>query len=111
MKTNVSVHDLDAVLKQRALDVADEGIIITDLRQPDGPVIFANQGFVRLTGSSGGTAGSCKGPGPIPPPPQKSGKLSSSADPASSRSSITGGTGRRSGTGCPSRRCTTRRAR
>jgi len=54
MNTNVSVHDLDPVLKKRALDVADEGIIITDVRQPDGPVIFANQGFVRLTGYSAG---------------------------------------------------------
>ncbi len=54
MSTNVSVNDLDPVLTKRALDVADEGIIITDVRQPDGPVIFINQGFARLTGYSAG---------------------------------------------------------
>jgi PAS domain S-box-containing protein len=54
MNTNVSVDDLDPVLRKRALDMADEGIIITDVRQPDGPVVFANQGFVRLTGYSAG---------------------------------------------------------
>lgn len=43
---------LDWALKERALDVADEGIIISDVRQPHGPVIFVNQGFERLTGYS-----------------------------------------------------------
>lgn len=40
----VSLH-----LKDRALDVAAEGITINDLRLPDQPLIYANQGFERLT--------------------------------------------------------------
>jgi len=41
---------LESALRNRALDVADEGIVIADIRQPDGPLIFVNQGFERLTG-------------------------------------------------------------
>lgn len=37
-------------LKDRALDVAAEGITIADARQPDRPLIYANQGFERMTG-------------------------------------------------------------
>lgn len=39
-----------AALKDRALDVAAEGITIADARQPDRPLIYANQGFARMTG-------------------------------------------------------------
>jgi PAS domain S-box-containing protein len=42
----------DAVLlalKDRALAAAAEGITIADLRQPDQPLIYANEGFERLT--------------------------------------------------------------
>jgi sigma-B regulation protein RsbU (phosphoserine phosphatase) len=37
-------------LKDRALDVAAEGITIADARLPDRPLIYANQGFERVTG-------------------------------------------------------------
>lgn len=37
-------------LKDRALDVATEGITIADARLPDRALIYANEGFVRLTG-------------------------------------------------------------
>ncbi|MEX1129450.1 MAG: SpoIIE family protein phosphatase [Vicinamibacterales bacterium] len=37
-------------LKDRALDVAAEGITIVDARLPDRPLIYANDGFERLTG-------------------------------------------------------------
>jgi sigma-B regulation protein RsbU (phosphoserine phosphatase) len=37
-------------LKDRALDVAAEGITIADARQPDRPLIYVNQGFERMTG-------------------------------------------------------------
>jgi phosphoserine phosphatase RsbU/P len=39
-------------LKNRALDVALEGIVITDFRHPDNPLIYVNEGFERLTGYS-----------------------------------------------------------
>jgi phosphoserine phosphatase RsbU/P len=39
-----------AELKDRGLDVAAEGITIADARRPDRPLIYANQGFVRMTG-------------------------------------------------------------
>ncbi len=39
-----------SALKDRALDVAAEGITIADARQPDRPLIYANQGFERMTG-------------------------------------------------------------
>ena len=37
-------------LKDRALNVAAEGITIADARLPDRPLIYANEGFERLTG-------------------------------------------------------------
>jgi len=39
-------------LKDRALSVALEGIAIADARLPDRPLIYVNEGFVRLTGYS-----------------------------------------------------------
>jgi sigma-B regulation protein RsbU (phosphoserine phosphatase) len=41
-----------AQLKDRALDVAAEGITIADARLPDRPLIYANEGFERVTGYS-----------------------------------------------------------
>jgi PAS domain S-box-containing protein len=37
-------------LRDRAIAAASEGILITDPRQPDNPIIYANAGFERLTG-------------------------------------------------------------
>jgi sigma-B regulation protein RsbU (phosphoserine phosphatase) len=37
-------------LKDRALNVAAEGITIADARLPDRPLIYANEGFERMTG-------------------------------------------------------------
>ncbi|MCX6549981.1 MAG: SpoIIE family protein phosphatase [Acidobacteria bacterium] len=37
-------------LKDRALDVAAEGVTIADARQPDRPLIYVNEGFERMTG-------------------------------------------------------------
>jgi sigma-B regulation protein RsbU (phosphoserine phosphatase) len=37
-------------LKDRALEVASEGFTIADARLPDQPLIYANQGFERITG-------------------------------------------------------------
>jgi sigma-B regulation protein RsbU (phosphoserine phosphatase) len=45
------VSDL-LLLKDRALNVAAEGITIADMRLPDQPLIYANKGFERLTGYS-----------------------------------------------------------
>lgn len=39
-------------LKDRALDVAAEGITIADAQLPDRPLIYANEGFERMTGYS-----------------------------------------------------------
>ena len=40
------------LLKDRALDIAAEGITIADMRLPDQPLIYINEGFERLTGYS-----------------------------------------------------------
>ncbi|HUV14823.1 MAG TPA: SpoIIE family protein phosphatase [Acidobacteriota bacterium] len=45
------VSDL-LLLKDRALNVAAEGITIVDMRLPDEPLIYVNEGFERLTGYS-----------------------------------------------------------
>lgn len=37
-------------LAAKALDSTRHGILITDLRQPDAPVVYCNAGFLRLTG-------------------------------------------------------------
>ncbi len=39
-----------SALKDRALNVAAEGITIADARLPDRPLIYVNEGFVRATG-------------------------------------------------------------
>ena len=40
----------DLLLKERALNVAEEGITISDMRLPGQPLIYINEGFERLTG-------------------------------------------------------------
>jgi len=40
------------LLKDRALNVAAEGITISDMRLPEQPLIYINEGFERLTGYS-----------------------------------------------------------
>jgi len=45
-----SQADAWLALKDRALDVAAEGITIADARLPDRPLIYANEGFERMTG-------------------------------------------------------------
>ncbi|HPO14744.1 MAG TPA: SpoIIE family protein phosphatase [Candidatus Hydrogenedentes bacterium] len=37
-------------LRERAMAVSDEGISISDIRRPDNPLIYVNDGFLRLTG-------------------------------------------------------------
>jgi PAS domain S-box-containing protein len=49
---NESQPDSMLDLKDRALDVAAEGITIADARLPDMPLIYINEGFERLTGYS-----------------------------------------------------------
>ena len=44
------ILEADELLKTRALDVANEGIVITDFTRPDNPVIYVNAGFQRITG-------------------------------------------------------------
>lgn len=39
-------------LVEKAADITSEGIVLTDARMPDNPIIYANEGFVRLTGYS-----------------------------------------------------------
>ena len=38
------------LLRNRAIQAASQGIIVTDPHQPDNPIVFANLGFERLTG-------------------------------------------------------------
>lgn len=52
-RTFVQVSAEDQLrLKNRALNASAEGITIADARQPDQPLIYANDGFERLTGYS-----------------------------------------------------------
>jgi sigma-B regulation protein RsbU (phosphoserine phosphatase) len=51
-KGNDSGADELLQLKDRALNVAAEGITISDMRSPDQPLIYVNEGFERLTGYS-----------------------------------------------------------
>ncbi|NDY92525.1 PAS domain-containing protein [Ideonella livida] len=37
-------------LRNRAIDASHNGIVLTDVRQPGGPMVFVNEGFTRLTG-------------------------------------------------------------
>lgn len=42
----------DLWLKEKSMNVLSEGITIVDCNQPDFPIIYANEGFVRMTGYS-----------------------------------------------------------
>lgn len=48
-KKNPTIPEVPFRLKDRALAAAAEGITIADIRQPDQPLIYANDGFERLT--------------------------------------------------------------
>ena len=37
-------------LRDRALNVCNESVVIADVQQPDQPIIYCNDGFVRMTG-------------------------------------------------------------
>ncbi len=43
---------LDAFLKAAALDVADDGIVISDASSPDAPIVYVSPSFERLVGYS-----------------------------------------------------------
>ena len=51
LQTTSGIAD-DLLLKDRALNVAAEGITISDMRLPEQPLIYINEGFERLTGYS-----------------------------------------------------------
>lgn len=51
LETGSGIAD-NLLLKDRALDVAAEGITISDMRLPEQPLIYINEGFERLTGYS-----------------------------------------------------------
>ncbi|MFD1770372.1 sensor histidine kinase [Sphingobacterium suaedae] len=50
-KQSLSYDELTPLLF-KALDASASGIIITDNRQPDNPIIYSNQAFVKMTGYS-----------------------------------------------------------
>jgi PAS domain S-box-containing protein len=43
----------ELALRDRAMAVAREGIVISDPNRPDNPLVYVNDGFARLTGYSG----------------------------------------------------------
>ncbi len=51
------MHQIERVnaaldLREHAMAVSSEGITISDIRRPDNPLIYVNEGFLRLTGYS-----------------------------------------------------------
>jgi PAS domain S-box-containing protein len=46
--------EVDAWLKAAALDVADDGIVISDATRPDAPIVYVSPSFERLVGYSAG---------------------------------------------------------
>jgi len=53
LKNQTKLRSIDQLyLIEKATDVAAEGIIITDALQPHNPIIYVNDGFVRITGFS-----------------------------------------------------------
>lgn len=42
--------DIWRLLKERALESTDEGVVISDCSQPDMPIIYANRAFTTITG-------------------------------------------------------------
>ena len=55
----------DVRLRDRAIQAAPQGILITDPDQPDNPIVYASPGFERLTGLSG--RGGRRPQLPVPP--------------------------------------------
>ncbi|MES3628618.1 MAG: ATP-binding protein [Longimonas sp.] len=45
-RTDAEVKDL----LQRTIEAANNSVVVTDMRQPDNPIIYVNQGFKNLTG-------------------------------------------------------------
>ncbi|MDS0474677.1 PAS domain-containing protein [Natrinema sp. 1APR25-10V2] len=51
MGLSVFLQDITSrTLLTRAMDTAELGIVITDPKQPDNPIVYANEGFETLTG-------------------------------------------------------------
>jgi two-component system cell cycle sensor histidine kinase/response regulator CckA len=48
--------EADLRTRDRAIQAATQGILITDPSQPDGPIVYASPGFERLTGYAAGEA-------------------------------------------------------
>ena len=42
--------EVDAWLKAAALDVADDGIVISDASRPDAPIVYVSPSFERVVG-------------------------------------------------------------
>jgi PAS domain S-box-containing protein len=51
-RTELQHDGVDVFIRARALDSAQDGIIITTAQGPDHPIVYANPGFERLTGYS-----------------------------------------------------------
>src|SRR5690606_11353717 len=50
--TNQKQAEQNLRLRDRAMQTVSQGIIITDPNQPDNPIVYANNGFERITGYS-----------------------------------------------------------
>ena len=46
----MDIADIWRLLKERALESTDEGVVISDCSQPDMPIIYANRAFTTITG-------------------------------------------------------------
>ncbi|MHC5140397.1 MAG: PAS domain-containing protein, partial [Planctomycetota bacterium] len=47
---NMDIADIWRLLKERALESTDEGVVISDCSQPDMPIIYVNRAFTTMTG-------------------------------------------------------------
>ena len=47
---DMDIADIWRLLKERALESTDEGVVISDCSQPDMPIIYANRAFTTMTG-------------------------------------------------------------
>ncbi|MHC4288303.1 MAG: PAS domain-containing protein, partial [Planctomycetota bacterium] len=47
---DMDIADIWRLLKERALESTDEGVVISDCSQPDMPIIYANNAFTAMTG-------------------------------------------------------------
>ena len=50
VSNGANARSLPSCLAELAMDALSEGITIADLQQPDAPLIYANDGFCRMTG-------------------------------------------------------------